>query len=340
MACFHPLWACYQDDPRRPVKILGSDEPAVKVGSKYDIPGFGVVKAWPVPCGQCIGCRLDYSRDWADRCVIEAKSYPDDHCWFVTLTYDDDHLPPVGPLNPDFVDVPQYPGTLVPKDLQDWLKRLRIDAYRDRCETNIRFYGAGEYGSKSLRPHYHVILYGITFPDLQLYKRNVQGDPLYTSKWLSGTWQNGFAVVAPLSWRTAAYTARYVVKKLRGEAGTECYDGFGVKPEFVRMSLKPGISMPWLLDHFDDVYASDSIVLPPIDGHSQVCKPPRILDQVLKERNPDLYQSIKDARSDIAIRRRDAMLSNLTWLDEEQYLCLSEDRAKKNAYERLKRIDI
>jgi hypothetical protein len=104
----------------------------------------GVDGTLELPCGQCIGCRLERSRQWAMRCLHESSLY--DRNAFVTLTYDDEHLPPGGSLN--------YP------DFQRFMKRLRKNS-----KSPIRFYMGGEYGESTLRPHFHVCLFGYDFPD-------------------------------------------------------------------------------------------------------------------------------------------------------------------------------
>src|SRR3954449_8205389 len=88
-----------------------------------------------LPCGQCIGCRLERSRQWAMRCVHENKMHP--RSSFVTLTYDDKNIPPAGSLSK--------------RDFQLFMKRLR------KSQSNpLRFFACGEYGETTHRPHYHV----------------------------------------------------------------------------------------------------------------------------------------------------------------------------------------
>lgn len=120
---------------------------------KYDIPRKRIYKAdiFTVPCGQCIQCRLAYSRQWANRCVCESLSYDNSLNWFVTLTYDPSKINSIlnekGNLSLNF------------SDLQKFLKRLRFNfGYRFEIK-GIRFYAAGEYGDQNLRPHFHLLLF-------------------------------------------------------------------------------------------------------------------------------------------------------------------------------------
>ena len=117
-----------------------------------------------VPCRKCIGCRIDYSRDWAVRCVHEAQMYEDNA--FITLTYSEQNVPP--------------DGFLEKQHFQKFMKRLR----RHFAPKTIRFYMCGEYGEEFGRPHYHALLFGIDFADKTFHKEN-HGSRLYTSGLMS-----------------------------------------------------------------------------------------------------------------------------------------------------------
>lgn len=154
-----------------------------------------------IPCGQCIGCRLDYSRKWADRLMIESRNH--EKTWFLTLTYNDDNLPLSDTLVP----------TLRKRDVQLFMKRLR----KAVSPQKVRFYCSGEYGEKTFRPHYHLIVFGLEIPDLAYYKVNDIHQPYYTSEILSRVWNDqGYVVVAPATYETMLYTSRYVTKNLKG----------------------------------------------------------------------------------------------------------------------------
>jgi len=206
-----------------------------------------VDKPMSVPCGNCIGCRIDRSRMWALRCTHEARMHSTS-C-FVTLTYDDDHLPPA--------------QTLVKKHLQDFFKRLRKKGYV------FRYFAAGEYGDQTQRPHYHAILFGIDFSgDRKILRRNKQGHDLFTSETLSSTWGMGHCTIGNFSYTTAAYTARYVLKKVTGKNADDHYtrvlpytgEIVDVQPEFALMSSKPGIGNSWYQKFKLDAFPSDFLV--------------------------------------------------------------------------------
>lgn len=184
-----------------------------------------------IPCGQCIGCRLERSREWALRITQEATLHKQSS--FVTLTYEDRHLPP------NF--------SLRKKDLQDFMKRLRFFS-----EKPLRYYACGEYGTTSLRPHYHICLFGEDFSsDRKHYKNTPDGYPLYNSKTLSERWTFGHAVIGKLNFETAAYTARYVTKKISGPSAREHYKLR--EAEFSLMSRRPGIGTHWLQQNISDI---------------------------------------------------------------------------------------
>lgn len=198
-----------------------------------------------VPCGRCTGCRLERSRQWAVRMMHEAQLHQDNA--FITLTYDDDNLPADYGL-----------------DLRHWqlfMKRLR------KTVGKVRFYACGEYGEQLLRPHYHAILFGYQFRDLVHFKTQNQNS-IFTSQLLSRLWPFGHSTTAAVSYQSAAYVARYTMKKISGELAAEHYlrrhpisgQLHTVRPEFSVMSRRPGIGADWLARYKSDVFPSGFIV--------------------------------------------------------------------------------
>lgn len=260
MACFSPLQAWQTE---------GGDVVFVERGR--------IRRALTLPCGQCIGCRLERSRQWAVRCMHEASLY-DVNC-FVTLTYDDEHLP--------------AHGSLVYRHFQLFMKRLRKVAPR------VRFYMCGEYGERFLRPHFHSCLFGYTFPDLELFKTGNSGCAIYSSALLSRLWPHGFASVGELTFESAAYVARYCTKKFTGPGADVHYSRVDVStgeivqvvPEFGHMSLKPGIGAVWLDKYKTDVYPHDRVI---VNGFE--AKPPRFYDKRLLMLDPDTAEFMELVR--------------------------------------------
>lgn len=191
-----------------------------------------------VPCGQCIGCKLERSRQWAIRCVHEASLY-EDNC-FITLTYNDENLP--------------KDGSLKPKHFQDFMKRLR----KKFPDHKIRYFHCGEYGDEGGRPHYHAIIFNFDFPDKRLYKVANQ-QRLYTSETLESLWPFGFCPIGSVTFESAAYVSRYITKKVTGEFADEHYQG--KQPEYVTMSRRPGIGKDWFEKYKDDITGNDFVVI-------------------------------------------------------------------------------
>lgn len=239
-----------------------------------------------VPCGQCIGCRLERSRQWAVRCVHEAQLH-ESNC-FLTLTYDDAHLP--------------YGGTLIKKHFQDFMKRLR------KRVGQVRFFHCGEYGDISRRPHYHALIFGFDFPDKVLYSRNGQGHNIYESPLLSELWGLGRCTIGALTFESAAYTARYVMKKVTGQLAEDHYEvvvpstGEVVQllPEYITMSLKPGIGSGWYDRFSRDVFPDDFVVVRGIPQGA-----PRFYLRRLEKDDVVAFKRVKRKRIERAFEVRD-----------------------------------
>lgn len=185
-----------------------------------------------IPCGKCLYCLNVYSTQYAVRCMLESKLYKD-NC-FITLTYDDEHLP----LN-NYLDK---------IDVQKFLKRLR----RRLEPLKIRYFGCGEYGSKGLRPHYHLIIFNWAPDDLAFYK-HLDGQDIYLSQFLTDVWGKGFTSVGiDMSVRTVKYSCKYLQKM------NDIPESFP-KP-FLLMSRRPGIAR----DCIDSKFLKDGAVY--LDG--------------------------------------------------------------------------
>lgn len=200
-----------------------------------------------IPCGKCIGCRMDYSRSWADRMTYHVLG-KETSSYFLTLTYDDDSL--------DDLDHSENYDLYALRfdDMTDFIKKLR-NKFRD---AQIDYYYSGEYGDQQFRPHFHMIGYNFFIPDLEFWKLNDNGDPIYTSEILHGLWKKGIVAVSNYSWRGAAYTASYVEKKRDGRLQIE-YEAVGLTPEKSRMSRRPGIAHDYYVEHFEDIWKNNGL---------------------------------------------------------------------------------
>lgn len=248
MDCMNPMLAVWSGDKYRFVGAVNGSSAADRK-YLYDTTGKFVV----IPCGQCYACRLAKSREWAARCVLEAKSH-DSNC-FITLTYDDNHVP---------ADM-----SLQKKDFTNFIKRLRKNT-----GEKIRYYACGEYGELHQRPHFHACLFGYKPKDLVLWSVR-QGVSLYRSAEVEKAWQfQGYCTVGDVSYESAAYVARYVLKKVTGADADAHYNGR--QPEYTVMSRRPGIAADFFDKYNGNIYGKDFIVIR--DGIK--LKPPRYFDRL------------------------------------------------------------
>lgn len=233
-----------------------------------------------VPCGGCIGCRLARSKTWAIRCCHEAY-YHEKTC-FVTLTYSDGNIP----LTEDGLQ------TLDVSHFQKFMKRLR-----KKFGEGVRFFHCGEYGELLERPHYHVCLFGVDFEDK--YPWSIREDVvLYRSETLEKLWPFGFSTVGELTFQSVAYTARYILKKVRGKDAEKHY--VSRRPEYVTMSRRPGLGHRWITEFMNDVYPHDYVV----SGLKNTkFKPPRYYDTIYDLTFPGELDNLKSRRKREAKRR-------------------------------------
>ncbi|QGH72141.1 MAG: replication associated protein [Microviridae sp. ctD0m35] len=236
-----------------------------------------------VPCGRCIGCRLERSRMWAVRCLHEASLYPD-NC-FITLTFSDDHI-----------DKKQ---TLAVEDFQKFMKRLRKAIH----PQTVRFFHCGEYGKNLNHPHHHACLFGWRPPDLELWSER-DGVKLYRSKTLEDLWEYGHSTVGDVTFESAAYVARYVTKKITGDPAKKHYGE--KKPEYCTMSRRSGIGDAWIKKYKSDVYPDDHVIV-----NGRPIKVPKFYDAKLELTDPTLYNKIVAIRKDRASKDPNNTLDRL-----------------------------
>lgn len=295
MPCYHPL--------------TGYRSRAIGPNGKRRIifPGGGAVDGdlppVTLPCGQCIGCKLEKSRRWAVRCVHEAQLYEDNA--YITLTYNKDHLPANGTLKlPDFQNfMKRLRKKHVPPN--PWPKNWPVQRAKWQDKNGIRFFHAGEYGTDKGRPHYHALIFNFDFKDKIKWKLNENGDQLYISEELSSLWSDsrlrplGFCSTGAVTFASAAYVARYILKKLTGPqqdlynyhptTGEELLQPR--EPEYTTMSRRPGIGSRWLDIYQSDVWPDDFIVM-----NGAQMRPPPFYDRKLEGSDPQQLAKIKRQR--------------------------------------------
>ncbi|WNK13025.1 MAG: replication initiator protein [Microvirus sp.] len=238
-----------------------------------------------LPCGQCAGCRLHKSQQWAMRCVHEAQTHRE-NC-FITLTYSDEHLPLF--------------GSLQKSDLTKFLKRLR------HHRGPFRFYACGEYGDRTQRAHYHACIFGLDFPD-KLQFRKIGEHVLYVSEELNQIWGHGNTSIGSLTFETAAYTARYVMKKQTGKTAKpythldpETGELTTLTQPYAVMSLRKAIAKEWLEKYYADIYNKDYVVL-----RGKKMPAARYYDKLYDKINPEKLKQLKALR----VENSDKLLDN------------------------------
>lgn len=256
MPCFGPLTGYYSKEvnPTTGKRSLVFDPRKANTGVKIVIP-----------CGKCVGCRLEEGRQWAVRCMHEKRMYRESA--FVTLTYADANLPGW--------------GSLVKRDLQLFMKRLRKER-----PPGLRFFACGEYGEQTLRPHYHVLLLNSDFGDRRFRKTSPAGGSLYVSAELEKLWTVGNSWIGDVTPASAAYVAGYCVKKIHGREVDDARE-----PEFRVMSRRPGIGSTWLECHGRESYGHDNVVM-----NYKLTMIPRFYDSKWKDVDAVTLERVKKQR--------------------------------------------
>lgn len=294
MACYKPLTAWQREDGQ----VVFAERGRIQ-------------RQLTLACGQCIGCRLERSRQWAIRCMHEAKMHR--HNCFITLTYKPEHLPEHGQLRK--------------RDAVLFLKRLRKSLGRrgyhfhtgkgsalpgapahDQAERldghpvekpKVRFYLAGEYGEQFHRPHFHICLFGIDFSDKKYLARTPAKSKLYRSPTLEKLWTLGHSSVGELTFESAAYAARYVMKKITGNQAKTHYEKtdpetgeiYRLEPEYNNMSRMPGIGHAWLEKYSRDIYPEGKVIV-----RGKQTNTPRYYDKQYAKMEPLKYEDLQYGR--------------------------------------------
>lgn len=250
-------------------------------------------------CGVCRDCRVRKARDWTIRSYHESQMH-ERNC-VVTLTY------------------AENPISLRREDTQVFFKAMR------KRGLKFRYFGCGEYGEKLSRPHWHIILFGLDFPDKYLWKDTGKSRQ-YRSPTLEKYWPHGHATIGNFSNKAALYTAGYVQKKINGKMAADHYvdkeTGEVLKPEMTLASLKPAIGFEWIRHHWEEVYPHDFVV---IDGKERSV--PAYYDRWLEKYRPHIWEAVREKRREYAVRQ--------VVLDEEREAQAA--KARDLNYKRLRR---
>lgn len=214
----------------------------------------------------------------------------------LNLTYDDEHLPKHGQLHKEH--------------LQKFFKRMRKAGYK------FRYVASGEYGDVSRRPHFHIALFGVDFDADRVPFGRSGGDRTYTSSRVLHLWPFGNHLIGTLNFESAAYIARYIMKKIKGPNASpvplfnddETGEVVMPNPEFLLVSKGrgkgQGIGGSWFRDYFmTDVFPHAAVITP----QRSKAPVPRYYKTLLKELGSDLaldMQFRSSVRADMELERR------------------------------------
>lgn len=306
--------------------IFGKDE-FDKFSKVLNPSAFQVLR-----CGSCVDCRLNYAHQWAVRCMLESQYHEKNI--FLTLTYSDPFLP-VG----NFID---YNGevknsSLRLSDVQNFLKRLRKNL-SEKYDKKIRVFYCGEYGEIGDRPHYHAIIFGFPPEAPLVFRRSSGGFTYYTSPDIEDAWSDrhgvsmGFHEISDFSYDTAAYVARYMMKKQRGQSVVEASrrelpDGYELRSNcFAHQSRMPGLAYQYFQEHKDDIYKYDTLYYQK-EFKLFKSKPPRYFDKLYDIDYPDIMEAIKEDRARLGSINRGIV----EFLTDEDYFARLDRESEMSA---------
>lgn len=298
----------------------------------FDSKKGNIHTAFEVPCGKCIGCRLDHSRMWAMRCSLEASMHEKNS--FVTLNYSDENKTQLGlqkgvSKNPFRYgkEVEYVLAPTVKEDLQNFIKKLR------HRKPEVRYYACSEYGEfgPGHHPHYHICLFGVDFNYSGVVPhQDPKGETLYKSDELSELWPHGYHSIGEVNAKTAGYTARYCTKKINGETYRSHYyvvDRFTgrrteVPTEQAYMSRRPGIGASWYDKYWKDLRKDY------INVEGKIYSIPRFYKERIEKEHPEIHKR-NQRRRKIERHKREK--------DNTPDRRLSKDAVKKRQFQMLER---
>ena len=272
-----------------------------------------------IPCGTCLGCKLDNANAWATRIMLETFDHKENS--FITLTYDNEHL-----------NINNNHMTLVKKDIQDFIKRLRF-----HLNKKISYFACGEYGNQTHRPHAHLIVFGYKPKDLKLHKFSATEKNMYISEELSKIWGKGYVCIEDVNYKTACYTARYVQKKagikpnkreytgeieetektdirtgevyksLINKTKVSKFDNYGREKEFIIMSKKPAIGLNYWNKNKEKIIRNKGILIK-VDNKVSLKPIPRYFKKIWERENwEELYKYKMECQKNLAEKRQETL---------------------------------
>jgi len=282
LPCYRPLLAFQHKSEKTPLKFVWREASRDEEGfNPYETKEYKELtdkESWmplAIPCNKCVWCRLQNAREKAIRVINEARQY-EDNC-FLTLTYNDDHLPRLENGKPIY----QL------RDIQLFAKRIR----KALGDHKIKTFGCAEYGEQLDRPHFHLIILNFDFKD-KYFWRYSENDwsnekwPTYRSPKLEELWPHGYSEIGTVTEESAGYVARYVTKKITGEGAYEHYEG---RPPERLVCNSKGIGLAHLEQYADTILNNQSVI-----WKDQEVTIPRYYKKKLEELYPSRYAEMRE----------------------------------------------
>ena len=314
---------------------------------------YGYNKVYKVPCNNCDECLLQRSKQKATQLMIENYDRKDSSgSWFVTLTYDDAHIPynEVYDKDHNFISVEE---SLPPKNpylyehkadrskcIKPFIDNLSYHAKTVYGDEKIMWFYCAEYGGITKRPHFHMIIFNLHIPITEL-KFYEQRDGYILYEWIKGAeiWKNGFVTVGNFTPETAAYVAGYVLKKQSKKKQNWLYEQQGKIPEYTGQSRYPAIASNYYEKHKMEIYSTDEIYIPGITGVLKL-RPTSYYDTKFNSEYPELFESIKLKREEVAIQQEKHKMQKTSLSTEDQRKVTARSKQKKRELSMLGRSEI
>lgn len=289
-----------------------------------------------LPCGKCEKCLTLRAKNWSIRAMHEARYYSENS--FITLTYDDTQLPFNNTKDDKNISQITHrggkndyntPATLYKRDFQLFMKRLRKYIYQTEGKK-IKYLMCGEYGEQRHRPHYHAIIFGYQFKDLELTSNNAGCEHnLYNSLQLNKLWSHGIVKVGEVSVKSVQYVCRYTMKKIYGDEAIEEYNDTKRIPPYLAVSH--GIGKQFYIQYEDQILQNDYILHP---EKMTKCQLPRYYDKlIVKYHGEEKLNEIKQKRIDKAAKKYNPIEDTQRRRNEAREVYLSKLKLLRRNYE-------
>lgn len=274
-----------------------------------------------IPCQHCWACHLRKSSEWATRIMVECLN--SEHNYFITFTYSDEHIPIFSETEYNgktFTNDGTWLGTLYPEDIDKFMNSFR-KYFERKGHTKIKYVYAGEYGETTKRPHYHMILMNCPLDISKFYDFHIdqRGKMHWKSPEIEKYWDKGMIDIGEVEFASAAYVARYCMKKIINSSDKTEYWANGMQPEYFRMSKRPGIGTNYYNENWETIYKHDKLYVKNFHGKTIELKPPKAWDKKFKESHPQEWFNIQRSRKEGAERSR-KLLQEMTDMSDLQQL--------------------